>query len=69
MIDEYKAPMINEAWSLVAYSIRMNVVENKWLFRVKCKPDGTIQSYIARLVAKVQQISGLYYFESFSPMD
>ena len=69
MIDEYKAPMINEAWSLVAYSIRMNVVENKWLFRVKRKPDGTIQSYIARLVAKVQQISGLYYFESFSPMD
>ncbi|RVW99667.1 Retrovirus-related Pol polyprotein from transposon RE1 [Vitis vinifera] len=48
-MDEYKAPMINKTWSLVPYSTGMNVDENKWVFRVKCKLDGTIQRYKASI--------------------
>ena len=67
MTDEYKALMINKTWSLVPYSTRMNVVENKYVFQVKYKPDGTIQRYKARLVAKgFQQTHGLDYFETLS---
>ena len=67
MTNEYKALMINKTWSLVPYSTRMNVVENKYVFQVKYKPDGTIQRYKARLVAKgFQQTHGLDYFETLS---
>ncbi|GJS04238.1 retrovirus-related pol polyprotein from transposon TNT 1-94 [Tanacetum coccineum] len=43
----------------------------KWVFRVKRKPDGTIDKYIARLVAKgflQEPVPGRDYFETFSPV-
>nr|CAN66203.1 hypothetical protein VITISV_015760 [Vitis vinifera] len=56
IMDEYKAPMINKTWSLVPYSTGMNVDENKWVFRVKCKLDGTIQRYKASPMVKPSTI-------------
>ena len=39
------------------------------MFQVKYKPDGTIQRYKVRLVAKsIQQTHGLDYFETLSPV-
>ena len=44
MIDEYKAFI--KTWSLVPYLTGMNVVENKCVFQVRYKPNGTMHSKI-----------------------
>jgi hypothetical protein len=43
-------------------------IQSKWIFRVKAKPDGTVQ-YKARLVAQGQtQIYGIDFDETYSPV-
>ena len=67
---EYEALMKNETWSLVPFSSSMNIVGNKWVFRVKYNSDGTVQRYKARLVAKgFHQQPGFDYNETFKSSD
>ena len=42
MVDEYTTLQNNHTWTLVPASESMNVVENKWVFRVKYHPDGSV---------------------------
>ncbi|XP_015168387.1 uncharacterized mitochondrial protein AtMg00820-like [Solanum tuberosum] len=66
---EYEALMKNQTWELVARDPINNVVDCKWLFRIKRKVDGSIDKYKARLVAKdFTQCPGLNFDETFSPI-
>lgn len=39
-------------WSLVPYKPTVNIVGNKWVYKIKCHVNASISRYKARLVAK-----------------
>ncbi|KAH9648420.1 retrovirus-related pol polyprotein from transposon RE1 [Citrus sinensis] len=69
MTEEFHALKNNETWTLVPADLATKIVGNKWVFRVKYNPDGSISKYKARLVAKgFHQTYGVDFFETFSPV-
>lgn len=44
-------------------------MQNRWVFKIKTHPDGTLQRYKAHLVVKgYRQIEGIDYDETFAPV-
>ena len=69
MSDEFMALMKNGTWSLVPPEPRFNIIGNKWVFRLKRNPDGSIARYKAQLVAKgFHQRPGIDFKDTFSPI-
>jgi hypothetical protein len=69
MNDEFAALIRNQTWHLVPPRSGINVIDSKWVFKLKHKPDGSIDRYKARLVAKgFKQQHGLDYDDTFSPV-
>jgi len=69
MDAEYKALMNNKTWTLVPFHGQENIIDSKWIYKTKCKADGTIERRKARLVARgFQQTAGLDYDKTFSPV-
>ncbi|XP_071685432.1 uncharacterized protein [Lolium perenne] len=66
---EYSALIKNDTWQLVPPSTGVNVIDSKWVFKVKHNSDGSIERYKARLVAKgFRQRYGQDYEKTFSPV-
>ena len=56
MDAEYMALMKNKTWHLVPPQKGRNIIDCKWVYKIKRKSDGSLDRYKARLVAK-----GLWY--------
>ncbi|KAJ1530288.1 hypothetical protein ONE63_005209 [Megalurothrips usitatus] len=69
MSEELAALRENETWDIVARPVGSNVVQCKWVFKIKCGSDGSAQRYKARLVARgFSQRQGIDYNETFAPV-
>ncbi|GJZ95525.1 putative RNA-directed DNA polymerase [Tanacetum coccineum] len=69
MSEEYRALMKNGTWTLVPPVSNANVVDCKWVYKLKRDQHGAITRYKARLVAKgCNQQAGIDYHETFSPV-
>jgi histone deacetylase 1/2 len=69
MEDEYAALLKNDTWHLVPYKPGMNLIDCKWVFKIKRKADGSIDRYKGRLVAKgFKQQYGIDYEDTLSPV-
>lgn len=69
MRSEMNSHAQNVTWELVPRPINKNIVGNRWVFKVKRDPVGTISRHKARLVAQgYSQVHGIDYEEIFSPV-
>lgn len=69
MEHEFQALQRNNNWRLVPPGSGVNIIDSKWVFKVKKHADGSIERYKARLVAKgFKQRYGLHYEDTFSPV-
>lgn len=69
MDSEYQALLKNRTCHLVPRKPGSNVIDSKWVYKIKRKSDGTVDRYKARLVVKgFKQRYGIDYEDTFSPV-
>jgi histone deacetylase 1/2 len=69
METEFDALIANGTWHLTLPQSSINIIDSKWVFKVKRHANGNIERYKARLVAKgFKQQYGLDYEDTFSPV-
>lgn len=69
MEDELKSLVKNNVFEVVSRPANKNIVTNRWVLKIKRKPDGSIDRYRARLVARgFSQIFGVDFNETYAPV-
>uniref|UniRef100_A0A1Y1M571 Integrase catalytic domain-containing protein n=1 Tax=Photinus pyralis TaxID=7054 RepID=A0A1Y1M571_PHOPY len=69
MDDEYNSLIKNHTWDLVNPPDDQQVIDNRWVFKVKLNTDASVDRYKARLVIRgFAQQYGVDYEETFSPV-
>jgi hypothetical protein len=69
MDNEYNALLKNKTRYLVSPKLGSNVIDCKWVYRIKKKADATVDKYKTRLVAKgFKQRYSIDYEDMFSPV-
>jgi hypothetical protein len=67
--DELRSLAMNNVWELTEALKGINVVSCKWVFKIKRLPNGQIDRFKARLVARgFTQQYGVDYSETFAPV-
>ncbi|KAL0310615.1 UNVERIFIED_CONTAM: hypothetical protein Sangu_2356200 [Sesamum angustifolium] len=52
MDEELQALENNQTWTLTALPNGKKAIGSRWVYKLKMNPDGTVNRYKARLVAK-----------------
>ena len=67
MHAKFEALIHNNTWVLVPPDLRQNLVRSKRVFRIKCNPNGSIDRFKARLVARdFHQCPSIDFLDTFS---
>ncbi|KAJ0810676.1 putative RNA-directed DNA polymerase [Helianthus annuus] len=69
MQKEIKALEENGTWTIEDLPSGKRVIDSKWVYKTKFKPNGEVERYKARLVAKgYTQMEGVDYHDTFAPV-